>query len=341
MSGLPFPPLFLERLAAIVPPDWLHRTLRALTEPKRVGYRVNRLRADRREVEAALRREGVEFVPVPWLPDAYTAGPEYRSRLVRSPLFATGLICLQNVSSMAAVHVLDPQPDEEVLDLAAAPGGKTLLLAQRMQNCGRIAAVEVIRERFYKLRAVLETGRAANVQAYLADGRTIGRKTPERFDRVLLDAPCSGESRFHADAPASFARWSPRKIAECSRKQVGLLRSALAAAKVGGVVLYCTCSFAPEENEAVVDAVLRDWGEAVETEPISLPIENVQPGLAGWGERAFHPAVAAAVRILPTAEMDGFFLCRLRKTASIAEAGKRPGRRARPRPAPAGRGKCR
>lgn len=332
MSDLPFPPCFLERLAAIVPPDWLRYTLRALTEPKRVGYRVNRLRADRREVEEALRREGVEFAPVLWLPDAYTADPECRSRLVRSPLFATGRICLQNVSSMAAVQVLDPQPDEEVLDLAAAPGGKTLLLAQWMQNRGRIAAVEVVRERFYKLRAVLKTGGAANVRAYLVDGRTIGRKTPERFDRVLLDAPCSGESRFHADAPASFARWSPRKIAECSRKQVGLLRSALAAAKVGGVVLYCTCSFAPEENEAVVDAVLRDWGEAVETEPISLPIKNVQPGLAGWGERGFHPAVAAAVRILPTAEMDGFFLCRLRKTAPVAEVGRCPGRRARPSP---------
>ncbi|MGQ9821254.1 MAG: RsmB/NOP family class I SAM-dependent RNA methyltransferase [Thermogutta sp.] len=332
MSGLPFPPLFLERLAAIVPPEWLQRTFRALTEPKRVGFRVNRLRADHREVEEALRREGVEFAPVPWLPDAYTAGPEFRSRLVRSPLFATGQICLQNVSSMAAVHVLDPQPDEEVLDLAAAPGGKTLLLAQWMQNRGRIAAVEVIRERLYKMRAVLKTGGAANVQAYWADGRTIGCKTPQRFDRVLLDAPCSGESRFHADAPASFARWSPRKIAECSRKQVGLLGSALAAAKVGGVVLYCTCSFAPEENEAVVDAVLRDWEQAVETEPISLPVENVQPGLACWGERAFRPAVAAAVRILPTPDMDGFFLCRLRKTAPAAEVGKHPGRRAHPGP---------
>jgi len=323
VNAPPFPSPFLERLAAVVPPDRYEPTLRALTEPKRVGYRVNRLRADRAEVEAALRREGVEFTLVPWLPDAYTAPPEHRERLVRSPLFSTGSICLQNLSSMAAVHVLDPQPGEEVLDLAAAPGGKTLLTAQRMQNRGRIAAVEVVRERLYKMQSVLKTGGAANVQTYLADGRTIGRKTPERFDRVLLDAPCSGESRFHADDPASFARWSLRKIAECSRKQVGLLRSAVAAAKVGGVILYGTCSFAPEENEAVVDAVLRRYGEAIETESISLPLENLQPGLTRWGEHEFHSAVASAVRILPSPEMDGFFLCRLRKTAPL-EAARGP-----------------
>ncbi|NMC20615.1 MAG: RsmB/NOP family class I SAM-dependent RNA methyltransferase [Thermogutta sp.] len=317
MSRLPFPSPFLDRLAALVPPDRYEPTLRALVEPKRVGFRVNRLRADRAEAEEALRREGVEFAPVPWLPDAYTAPPEHRERLVRSPLFSAGHIYLQNLSSMAAVHVLDPQPDEEVLDLAAAPGGKTLLMAQRMENRGRIAAVEVIRERLYKMQSVLKTGGAANVRTYLADGRTIGRKTPERFDRVLLDAPCSGESRFHVADPASFARWSPRKIAECSRKQIGLLRSAAAAAKVGGIILYCTCSFAPEENEAVVDAVLRGWGDAMQTEPISLPLENLQPGLTCWGGHEFHPAVASAVRILPTPEMDGFFLCRLRKTASF------------------------
>ncbi|GAB4137457.1 MAG: RsmB/NOP family class I SAM-dependent RNA methyltransferase [Thermogutta sp.] len=333
MSGPPFPSPFLERLAGLVPPDRFERTLRALTEPKRVGFRVNRLRADRGEVEEALRQEGVEYTPVPWLPDAYTAGAECRSRLVRSPLFSTGRICLQNLSSMTAVHVLDPQPGEEVLDLAAAPGGKTLLLAQRMQNRGRIAAVEAIRERLYKMQAVLKTGGAANVKTYWTDGRTVGRKTPERFDRVLLDAPCSGESRFHAADPASFARWSLRKISECARKQVGLLRSALAAAKVGGVVVYCTCSFAPEENEAVIDAALHDWEDAVALEPISLPVDNLQPGLARWGEHAFHPAVISAVRILPTEEMDGFFLCRLRKTASLEELSRHrgKGRRTRPR----------
>ncbi len=324
MNELPFPPIFLQRLAAIVPVERLPGVLRSLVEPKRVGFRINLLRAEWQAVEQALRREDIPFEPVAWIPHAYTAPPEARSRLARSPLFASGGICLQNLSSMAAVLALDPKPGEEVLDLAAAPGGKTLLLAQQMENRGRIAAVEVIRQRLYKMQAVLKTGGAAIVQAYLADGRAIGRKTPERFDRVLLDAPCSGESRFHADAPDSFARWSQRKLAECSRKQVGLLRSALDAAKVGGIVLYCTCSFASEENEAVVQSALDTFGEAVELEPIPLPIENLQPGLTRWGPREFHPALAAAVRILPTDEMDGFFLCRIRKISGVR--GRRPSR---------------
>lgn len=93
-------------------------------------------------------------------------------------------------------------------------------------------------------------------------GERLEKKTPERFDRVLLDAPCSGESRIHQDDPASWQHWKLRKIKEQARKQYGLIRSAFAALKPGGTLLYCTCSFAPEENEAVVSDFLTDTPEA-------------------------------------------------------------------------------
>ena len=109
--------------------------------------------------------------------------------------------------------------DEEVLDLAAAPGGKTLAIAALMNNTGRIAAVEPIRGRFHRMQANLRRCGVSNVQFYQRDGRSVGRLVPERFDRVLLDAPCSSESRMRWLDQQSFEQWSLRKIRETQRKQ--------------------------------------------------------------------------------------------------------------------------
>ncbi len=307
------PEEFVQRLRAIVPPDRFDESLAGFQPHKPVAFRVNTLKTTVDRALALLRSEQFELRPVPWLAEAFLVPAEQRFRLVRSAGSADGWIYIQGLSSMLAAIVLAPRPGEEVLDLAAAPGGKTLLVAAMMQNRGRIAAVDVVRKRIYKLGANLRTGGATIVDTYLADGRSVGRKTPERFDRVLLDAPCSAEARFRAGEPASWARWSMRKIRECARKQIGLLRSAVRAAKPGGTVLYCTCSFAPEENELVVQRVLERFGSAVEVWPIELPIENVQRGLTHWGQRALDRQLAGAVRILPNRLMDGFFLCRLIK----------------------------
>jgi 16S rRNA (cytosine1407-C5)-methyltransferase len=220
---------------------------------------------------------------------------------------------------MLAAVVLDPQPGEEVLDLAAAPGGKTLHMAARMHNQGRIGAVEAIRERFFKLRKLLDVYGATMVQTYLADGRTIGRKTPERFDRVLLDAPCSCEARFDPREPDSWRYWSPRKIKESARKQKGLLRSAADCLKPGGSLLYCTCTFAPEENELIVASLLEEQGDALEVVPITCPLPNVQPGLVEWEGRSLRADLARSLRILPNAWMDAAYLCKLVKHRGWAQ----------------------
>ena len=120
--------------------------------------------------------------------------------IAQHPAATEGAIYIQNPSSYFAVKTLAPVLDEEVLDLAAAPGGKTLAMAARMQNTGRIAAVEPIRGRFHRMQANLRRCGVTNVQFYQRDGRGVGRAVPDRFDRVLLDAPCSSESRM---------RWPP------------------------------------------------------------------------------------------------------------------------------------
>jgi 16S rRNA (cytosine1407-C5)-methyltransferase len=132
------------------------------------------------------------------------------------------------------------------------------------------------------------------------------------FDRVLLDAPCSSEAKFSTLNPKSYAFWSPRKIKESQKLQKRLILSAWESLKPGGRLLYSTCSFAPEENEAVLDSLLKKRSDA-EILPLELPVENCMAGLTAWEKKRFDPAVSRARRILPTGEMDGFFLALIHK----------------------------
>lgn len=312
-NELPFPPEFLARLRAIIPARYFEQCIASFGSRLWFSFRVNTLKVTPQELEQELHALGVSFRRVDWLPEAYLVPSDRREVVVNSAACLAGRLYIQDLSSMLAVHVLEPQEGEEILDLAAAPGGKTSYIAARMNNQGRIAAVEVVPQRLYKLVANLKRLGVTIAQTYLTDGRAVGRKTPGRFDRVLLDAPCSSEARFDPRDPTTWSYWCLRKISECARKQKGLLFSALEAVRPGGTVLYCTCSFAPEENEGVVDHVLRQWNGTVSVEPIEISLPNVLPGLTAWQDREFDPSLRFACRILPTHEMQGFFFCRLRK----------------------------
>ncbi len=159
------------------------------------------------------------------------------------------------------------------------------------------------------------------MRAFHQDGTRVWRYRPEHFDRVLLDAPCSTEGRFSTDAPETVAYWSPRKIKEMAHKQRRLFYAAVQCLRPGGVLVYSTCTFAPEENEAVLDKTLRRFGEALRLEPIDLDLENTQPPLTGWRSKAFRHDLSPARRILPTPTMEGFFVAKLRKVTSTAKSG--------------------
>lgn len=307
------PESFRERLSQIVPRERYDAILRTFDSPKQVTFRVNTLKATAEELESELQASNIPYEKIEWGEGIYRISPEDKLRLTQTDAFYGGRLYIQNLASMIAPLVLAPQPEETVLDLAAAPGGKTLMLAGMMQNSGWLSAVEPSHERFFRLRDNLESQGVTNAHTYMTDGRSVGKKCPEMFDRILLDAPCSSEARFKTHEPKSMSYWSVHKVKETSKLQRRLLLSAYDALKPGGRLLYCTCSFSPEENESPLQHLLERHGQTLITLPISLPFENTQKPLEKWGKEVYDKRIQNGVRILPTDTIDGFFLCLLEK----------------------------
>ncbi len=311
---------FLSRLKEIFSPEQVQRVEEAMQGSKATSFRVNTLRACRDEVHTILQEADIPFSVVDWYPDAGWVPHDAREQLLASPAYLNQKIYVQNQSSMVPPLVLDPQPGERILDLAAAPGSKTLQITCLMAQEGEIAAVDAVKKRFFKLRDNLEAQGASAVRTFLKDGRAVWKNRPEYFDRVLLDAPCSSEGRFHMSDPESFVYWSPRKIKEMAHKQKRLLYSAIQAVRPGGTVVYSTCSFAPEENEVIVDAQLRRFGGAIEVVPLGIELDEMILPQTEWASRSFDDQLAHARRILPGYHTDGFFVCKLVKHDSTLGA---------------------
>ena len=203
---------------------------------------------------------------------------------------------------------LGPRPGDRVLDLCAAPGGKTTHLSELMSEEGPLVAVDPKEKRIRGLLANLYRLGCTNVIVIAADGRRLPRSA--RFDRVLVDAPCSGEGNYRRQEGRFSAR-TTRFTAYVTGLQEALLRRAIELTRPGGTIVYSTCTYAPEENEAVLDRVLTDAPVAMEDIPLQLPHA---PGILEWEGQRFHPDVARAWRVYPHhLDSGGLFMARLRR----------------------------
>ncbi len=302
------PSLFLERLQQIIPADLYPSVIQTFTRDKILSVRLNTLREKRENIRTLLKERAIEFQDVEWYKDALvitTANP------LLDDLIQKGFLYRQNLSSMLVPLVLNPQPGERVLDLCAAPGSKTTQMAAMMNNEGQIIANEPIKSRFYKLKSVVSLLGADSVEFKVVDGRKF--RDAEFFDKILVDAPCSSEGLFQTSTPETYGYWSPRKIKEMVQKQRGLLLNATRLLKKGGTLVYSTCTFSPEENEGVVDWVLRKTKENLKIVPVELQNIKVYSSLVCWQNKTFSDEIQKCARILPADRMNGFFIAKIQK----------------------------
>jgi len=300
------PPDFELRLKEILP----QRPASIFWPRQYQSFRINTLKISVEDAHTLLSNRKIDFQKVDFCPYAIIVDTK-RGHFKVSPfldLVNDGLLYAQGLESILPVMVLDPRPYQRVLDLCAAPGSKTSQIAMHMQNKGTLKANEPIRQRLYRLKTVLRlTGAQAQISS--TDGRRL-QEHEGPFDRILVDAPCSCEGRFIINEPKSFAYWSMRKIKEMSHKQKGLLLNAGRLLNPGGILVYATCTFAPEENEEVVDWFLCKTNGRFELTPMQMDGVKTYPCLTQWRKRTYDVRIRDAVRILPDERMEGFFIAK-------------------------------
>ncbi len=294
----------LERYRPFVD-DW-DAFLAASRRPEPTVFRVRTGRVEPDALVSRLEDQGFRLRPLEGMPAFYQVEDEPFPVTFTLEHWA-GLIYVQQASTGVAAPALGPRPGERVLDLCAAPGGKTTHAADLMGDTGCVVAADVSEPRIRGLLGNSYRLGHTNITVVAGDGRELPGDA--RFDRVLVDAPCTGEGtlRRRGGEPPTQSR---SFLGYVTGAQEALLRKAIRVTRPGGTVLYVTCTFAPEENEAVVDAVLAD--EPVRLEPLDLPVPHA-PGLTAFGGRSFHPDLEGAARIYPHhLDSGGLFLARLR-----------------------------
>ena len=260
------PDAFLTRIKAQLGNEY-EDFLKSLERPRAVALRYNPLKGEHPAM--AFAGEGV-----PWEPEGFYYDPEARPGL--HVYHEAGVYYLQEASAMAPVALLDPRPGEKVCDLCAAPGGKTTQIAGRMGGEGFLLCNEINPKRAKILSRNIERMAVSNALVTNEHPGNLAKRFAGFFDRMLVDAPCSGEGMFRKEE-AAVTDWSQETVEMCARRQAEILHSAAAMVRPGGRLVYSTCTFAPEEDEGTVAAFLAEHPEftpeVIET-PWFVPGEN-------------------------------------------------------------------
>ena len=319
-------PLFLERMKSLLGKDFDSYMDILKKEPVR-SFRCNTLKISIEDLKKRLENKGWKIkTPFKNFPEIMIVegaggrgdggGEEITDlqpgELGRALEHLLGYYYIQEIASMLPVLVLNPKSEEKILDLCASPGSKTTQMAARMNNSGLLVANEVKFGRIKILSANTERCGVMNMLITKRDGIALCKRFKEEnflFDKILLDAPCSGEGTIRS-APKGLEMWNIKTIENLSKLQKSMIASAIEILKPNGELVYSTCTHAPEENEGVIDFALKNFN--VEIEKINLPIKT-RAGITSWKEKEYLEDVRFSCRIYPQDnDTEGFFLAKVK-----------------------------
>lgn len=331
-SALPefFEPLLAEQYGA----EDVERILAGCNATRPVTLRANTLLADRTQVAAALDEARIPHHPVSWYDDAFIIsqpsdgqgsiqGRIPESALWGLPIYQEGKVYLQSLSSMIPALVLDSHPGEDICDMCAAPGGKTTQIATLTDNKAYLTACEMHAPRAEKLQYNLRKLGAPNVTVMKADARQLDDFFS--FDRILLDAPCSGSGTLMAGDPRTAKRFTPALVQKSQKSQRALLLKALGLLKPGGTLVYSTCSVLACENEDIVSQCLHQMRRKgtfelqpiLETASVSADDENSPQPTFDARQTAAFPLLPTHLEgtmcLAPTDLYEGFFVAKIKR----------------------------
>lgn len=250
------PEAFRRQMATMLKPEELESFLESYNAPRALGLRINAAKLDTASPQFRELQEQFGLEPIPWCPTGYYYKEDTRPG--KHPYHAAGFYYLQEPSAMSSAELLDPQPGETVLDLAGAPGGKSTQIAAKLGKTGLLIANEIHPSRAQILAENIERMGLSNTVVVQSTPDKLAERFPRFFDRIMLDAPCSGEGMFRKD-PEAIREWSPEHVTMCAARQLDIMHSAVAMLKPGGVLGYSTCTFNLQENEELIAAVIQQY----------------------------------------------------------------------------------
>ncbi|MBI2548650.1 RsmB/NOP family class I SAM-dependent RNA methyltransferase [Candidatus Woesearchaeota archaeon] len=309
MERVVFKPAFIERYQQLTDYPLFEEYSRRFL---RRSLRVNTLKRSIAEVKDRLQKEW-SLTPIPWCADGFWIdhkgkGEEYRRDIGNTVEHQLGYIYIQEAASMIPPVVLQPTKGDVVLDVCASPGSKTSQIAAMMENTGVIIANDVSGERLKALGINIQRMGITNTVITLNNGM---RFPQLMFDKILLDAPCSGTGAIRKSFKI-LTMWNPGMVKRLARVQQKLLERAFALLHDNGVLVYSTCSCEPEENEGVIDTFLTNHLDAM-LEEITLPLKT-SPAIMEFEGKTYTSKVEKCLRIWPQDnDTEGFFVTKIRK----------------------------
>lgn len=305
-KNIEFKPKFEERYKELLGLDYDNFRIYSLAWLRKC-IRVNTLKISVSDLIKRLEKDW-KLEPVPWCKEGFWIEGE-RTDIGNLIEHSLGYIYVQEAASMIPPVVLDPKPGEIVLDMCSAPGSKASQIAQYMENKGVLVANDVSGKRLAPLGINLQRCGVLNCIITLMQG---WRFSGFEFDKILVDAPCSGTGTIRKSL-RTIKDWNPNSIRAMASQQKRLIETAFNNLKVGGIMVYSTCTLEPEENEAIISWLLNKF-ENAKLENIQLDIKRSSPVLEFDGEK-YNPEINKCLRIYPQDnDSEGFFVAKIRKT---------------------------
>ena len=310
-------PEFIEKMKKLLSQADFEKYEKIIQEPLLTSIRCNTLKISPEELKIKLEKKGWKIRQI-WENYSEVMIVENElppGELGRSIEHLLGYYYIQELASMLSAIALAPKKNELILDLCASPGSKTSQMASQINNSGTIIANDVKIERIKILASNLERCGVSNTIITREDGVALCEKLKLqnlKFDKILLDAPCSGEGTMRSSVKTCLM-WNPNTIKSLSKLQKKLFQKAFEILKEGGEIVYSTCTHAPEEDEEVVDFALKEFKDKIKIEKINLPVK-CREGVVEWENKKYDERVKFCARIYPQDNnSEGFFIAKFKR----------------------------